>query len=47
MLQGISLKKRVREKEGKKERIDMREPGFLEMVHHFIFQGSFYTLGYT
>ena len=41
MLQGISLKKRVRERERKKERIDTGEPNDEARPKTLFFQGAY------
>ena len=49
MLQGISLKKRIRErkKEKKKERKTRGEQASVSEAHYFIFKRDFYTLTCT
>ena len=47
MFQGISLKKRGREREKERERIDLREAKLVQKPHNFIFKRCLYTLSFA
>ena len=47
MFQGISLKKRGKEREKERERVDTGETKLVQKPHKFMFKRGLYTLSFT